>query len=681
MDLEQHAHIGQAGGDQRRAHADHRALDDIGARALDRRVDRGTLAALALGLVFGGDAREPALAAEQRFGVALLADGLQGFVDITLDAREALEVSVDHRLRFLGRHAQTPGEAPARDAVENREVDRLGAATGVAVDLAEQFLRGAGVDVGALLERLAQRRHIGHMRRQPQLDLRIVGREQHMAGFRHEAFADLATDLGADRDVLEVRLGRGQAPGLRADQRVGGVHAAGGGVDRRLQRLGVGRAQLGQLPPIEHPRGQLHALAGEGFQHRLVGGILAALALLAALQAHLLEQHLAQLLGAADSEWRAGEGENLRLQSRDLHRELRRQPGQLLAIDADAVAFHPGDHLDQRAVDALINPRRVFIGQPGAQHLPQPPGHLGILGGIGGGAVQRRLGEGDRGFARAADLLEGDAHMPQMPLRQRIHAMPADAVLGAAGIEIEAEHQRIVHRPNRHAAKRRIGARQHVEVILGVLPDLQHRIALEQRFQHAQGIGQRDLLRLVAEHVGAAMAQRDVARRARAGGEADPHQIGGDGIQSAGLGVEGHDARRQSARHPALQRLDRLHAFIERAVDRREHWRHAALRRRGRGHAGRHRLGGVELGRSLGAALAALQPPQQAGEAMRGEECRQGLGRNRAQREIGQRQRQLAILLQRHQPARQPRHVGLGDQAFAQLACLHPRRGGQGAFQ
>ena len=42
MHLEQHARV-EAGGGERRHHADHGAADDVGGRALDRRVDGGAL--------------------------------------------------------------------------------------------------------------------------------------------------------------------------------------------------------------------------------------------------------------------------------------------------------------------------------------------------------------------------------------------------------------------------------------------------------------------------------------------------------------------------------------------------------------------------------------------------------------------------------------------------------------
>src|SRR3546814_4343667 len=68
MDLEQHPHLRQPGVGERGRHPHHRALDDIGAGALDRGVDRRTLGALAFVLDLGLDARKVRLAAEQRLG-------------------------------------------------------------------------------------------------------------------------------------------------------------------------------------------------------------------------------------------------------------------------------------------------------------------------------------------------------------------------------------------------------------------------------------------------------------------------------------------------------------------------------------------------------------------------------------------------------------------------------------
>src|SRR3546814_15333759 len=82
-------------------------------RSLDRGVDRRTLGALAFVLDLGLDARKVRLAAEQRLGEAVFAHARQRLRDVAVDAGEALEIAVDHRLRLVGRHVEPAGEPPA----------------------------------------------------------------------------------------------------------------------------------------------------------------------------------------------------------------------------------------------------------------------------------------------------------------------------------------------------------------------------------------------------------------------------------------------------------------------------------------------------------------------------------------------------------------------------------------
>ena len=142
-----------------------------------------------------------------------------------------------------------------------------------------------------------------------------------------KARADLAALRGADRDVLQVRLGRGQPAGRGRGQRIGGVDAPGLGMDVAGQRVGVGRFQLGQLPPVDDLARQLVAFGGEVLQH-LRGRSTTApvLVLRAAGQAHLAEQDVAELLGRADVEALAGQLVDLVLERRGALRELARQP-------------------------------------------------------------------------------------------------------------------------------------------------------------------------------------------------------------------------------------------------------------------------------------------------------------------------------------------------------------------
>jgi hypothetical protein len=94
---------------------------------------------------------------------------------------------------------------------------------------AEHLRRGHGVDVEAFGEGLLQLRDVADVGQQAQLDLAVVGADQHFARLGDEGLADLAAFLGADRDVLQVGIGGGQPPGRRRRQRVGGVHPAGPG--------------------------------------------------------------------------------------------------------------------------------------------------------------------------------------------------------------------------------------------------------------------------------------------------------------------------------------------------------------------------------------------------------------------------------------------------------------------
>ena len=281
------------------------------------------------------------------------------------------------------------------------------------------------MDVLALLERVAQLWHIGDMRGQAQFDLAVIGGQQHIPRLGHERLADLPPDGGADGDVLQVGIGRGQPPGLRAHQAIAGMHAPRLVVDLRLQRIGIGGFQLGQLAPFQHLAGHLHALRIQFFQHALIGAVLAGLALLAAFVAHLVEQDIAQLLGAADGKLLARQRVDLRLQHLHLLGELARQAAERLAVHLDAAAFHARHHGHQRAVHPLIDLRHAFGWHAQLEVMPQAQRHIRVLGGIFGGIFQRDLVKADRLLAGAGERFVADRLMIQMRLGQRIHAVPA----------------------------------------------------------------------------------------------------------------------------------------------------------------------------------------------------------------------------------------------------------------
>ena len=121
--------------------------------------------------------------------------------------------------------------------------------------------------------------------------------------------------FGSDDDSRPVG-GRGQ--------RVAGVNAVRLGVDVARQRVGVGRAQLRHLPPVENLLRQFVALLGQFFQRARAGRPLPGLGLGAARQAHLAEQHVAELLRAAGIERLAGELADLVLEAAPASARTRR---------------------------------------------------------------------------------------------------------------------------------------------------------------------------------------------------------------------------------------------------------------------------------------------------------------------------------------------------------------------
>ena len=184
---------------------------------------------------------------------------------------------------------------------------------------------------------------VADMGQYAQLDLAVVGADQHLSGRGDEGLPDLPPGLGADRDVLEVGIGAGQSAGRGGGQLIGRMHAVGGRIGCLCQGVGIGAFELGQLAPVEDDPRQLMGL-GQGLEH---GGIRAPLSggrLLAAGQVHLAEQDLADLPRTGDVEGSAGDFMSARFQLGHSQSELGRQALQPIRIDADTGQLHLGQH-------------------------------------------------------------------------------------------------------------------------------------------------------------------------------------------------------------------------------------------------------------------------------------------------------------------------------------------------
>ena len=100
------------------------------------------------------------------------------------------------------------------------------------------------------------------------------------------------------------------------------------------------------------------SLVGQRLQHRGIGSPRAGFHPLAAGQFLLVEQHLAQLLRAADIERMAGEAMAILLHHRHPSLEIHRHAAQVVGVDLDAGALHLQQDRQQPALHLLIQRQR-----------------------------------------------------------------------------------------------------------------------------------------------------------------------------------------------------------------------------------------------------------------------------------------------------------------------------------
>ncbi|MNQ55969.1 hypothetical protein D3C85_700790 [compost metagenome] len=138
---------------------------------------------------------------------------------------------------------------------------------------------------------------LGQVGHDAQLDLRIVRRQQFVAGGGDERLANAPALGGADRDVLQVRIAGRQAPGGRHRLVIRGVDAPGARVDLLRQAVGVGALELAQGAVLHQHLGQFEVLLGQFGEHRFGGGGLALGGLADDRQAEFVVEDHPELLG------------------------------------------------------------------------------------------------------------------------------------------------------------------------------------------------------------------------------------------------------------------------------------------------------------------------------------------------------------------------------------------------
>ena len=103
-----------------------------------------------------------------------------------------------------------------------------------------EHLRGRQLmDIVAPAERLCQQGIFREVRQQPQLNLRIIGREQRMSWLSNKRRANFAPQLGADGNILQVWISRREPSRRRAGLVERGVHPLCLRVNQYRQRINI----------------------------------------------------------------------------------------------------------------------------------------------------------------------------------------------------------------------------------------------------------------------------------------------------------------------------------------------------------------------------------------------------------------------------------------------------------
>ena len=224
-----------------------------------------------------------------------------------------------------------------------------------------------------------------------ELDLAVVGREEPMPLLGDESRADLAAEIGPDRDRLQVGVRRRQPPrggdGL-VERR---VQPAVTLRDQRRQRQQVGVEQLRVLAPLLDHRHDL-VVGADPAQDTAVGRV-ARLALAARLEAELLEQDSRHLLGRAEHELLAGEVGRERLELLDPVLEPGGDLAHAVRVDLDARVLHRREHRGQRQLDVLVELERAALDDALA-HRSRRAGGVPRHAGRGSPSSPRRAAPG-----------------------------------------------------------------------------------------------------------------------------------------------------------------------------------------------------------------------------------------------------------------------------------------------
>ena len=240
--------------------------------------------------------------------------------------------------------------------------------------------RRARVDVLAVGETFPQHRQIGDMRQQPQLDLRVIRADQHVPRFGDERVADAAAFLRADRDVLQIRIGRRQPPGRGDRHRERRMHPPGLRIDLVHQRIGIGAISAspaaaipGCVSAVPCPCSASACSTEESVPQAPVFIRLPPGSFCSSNSTSPSCFGLPTLNGWPARRWQSCSITAMR------RFEIDRHAPQVVGIDLDPGAFHLQQDRHQPPLHLLVQRQAAVQAQPGPQRFPQPQRDIGVF--------------------------------------------------------------------------------------------------------------------------------------------------------------------------------------------------------------------------------------------------------------------------------------------------------------
>ena len=198
-------------------YAVHCHFDNIGGTALYRGVYGGTLGIHGQAFVFVVNAVHGAFAAKRGKNIAVFAGKLNGVVHIFFNLGHFAEIGINISFGLFIADIDLFGKAVLGNAVNNAEVYCLSMAALVRGHLVQRHAEHAGsrggVNILIFGKGVFQAFYVGHHRQQPQFYLRIVRGNQFAAGTGDKTFTDFFALFAANRNILQIGVIGGQAPG------------------------------------------------------------------------------------------------------------------------------------------------------------------------------------------------------------------------------------------------------------------------------------------------------------------------------------------------------------------------------------------------------------------------------------------------------------------------------------